>query len=322
MNGNKKTKTVPKITVLGAHTAACVMRCKQLPTPGEYIIGQEFGPSLDGAKGSNQAIAAARLGAQTALISCVGDDAEGKKALNYLQGCGVDTHFVRVCPNISTGIGIAFIDATGTPMGVTSLGANQYLDTLAVEAAGQAFSGADIALLSLEIPLEAACRGAELAREAGALVILNPSPANELAENPVLLKRFSTVIDWITPNEPEAKLLAGLAADAEIAPEPLIRLLAEKTGLSQIVITLGEQGAIVFSQGDVFWQRAPKIKAIDTSGAGDCFNAAFACSLGTGESCQKATAYAVCAASLSVGRKEVWPSYPNAQEAEAALIRN
>ena len=296
------------IAVVGAHTNAYLMKCCRLPTPGEYIIAEKYEQSLDGAKGSNQALAAARLGAKVFLITRFGNDENGKFALDYLKSNGVDMSYSTVSDTCPTGFGIAFIDRDGVPMGASELGAVKEFNIEHVNMAFPGFEKSDILLVQLEINLDAALYACKKGKEHNMMVILNPSPADDLRGLP--LKH----IDILTPNEPEAKLLAGISPMEDIPAYKLARELHRLSGVENIILTLGSKGAYIKNSNSELHIPCPKVKAVDTSGAGDCFNASLAFALGNKVPLEKAVEFAVKTASLSVTKPQVWPSYPTLQE--------
>lgn len=296
------------IAVVGAHTGAYLMRCRRLPTPGEYLVARNYERNLDGAKGSNQALAAARLGARVFLIARLGGDEEGKFAREYLNSNGVDTSYATASEHLPTGFGIAFMDEEGTPMGATILGSNVELSRDHIDMAIPAFQKSRILVVSLEINVDVALYACKVARKHGLKVILNPSPADDLKTMPL------QNVDILTPNEPEAKLLAGASPDENIPAVELAKELHKLSGVREVVITLGSKGAFVLNNDKTLHVPCPKVKAVDTSGAGDCFNSALAFALGSGASLEKAAEFAVKTATLSVARPQVWPSYPTLKE--------
>jgi len=298
----------PKIAVLGAHTSAYIMKCERLPTPGEYIVARCYDKNVDGGKGSNQVISAARLGAKTMLISRVGKDEEGSFLLDYLKKCNVDISNVSISEETHTGIGLAFMNANGLPLGATALGANAEITCGDIDIAKECIAQYDIILISLEIDVDVALYCAKIAKALGLKVIVNPSPADAVVD-----KRLDNV-DIITPNEPEAKMMCGFEPSFIIDDSELVNALVKKTGVENVIITLGDRGAVTADHSVCKHYMAPKVKAVDTSGAGDCFNATLAYFIGTGYAIDKAVEYAVKAASLSVTKKHVWPSYPSLED--------
>jgi len=303
------------VLVLGAHTGAMQFLLPRFPAPGDYLVADGFREAQDGAKGSNQAIAAARLGARVTLLSAVGADERGRYALGYMAGQGIDVGRVRLSNERPTGFGAGFCLADGSVMGATYVGAAAELTPDYVLAHRSAFAeGFDVFLASLELPTETVLTALELARAAGIpLSILNPSPADSL------LRREPPSVDILTPNEPEARLLAGYAPDGRESMPAVTGRLAAIYRTTQIVVTLGPRGC--------YWERstggmhlpAPRVQAVDSSGAGDCFNSALAVCLAAGKTMEAALEYAVEAASLSVTRADSWPAFPAPSEVDAAL---
>lgn len=301
------------IVVMGAHTASFQITCRRHPFPGEYLMGQAFRQILDGGKGSNQAIAAARFGAEVQFLSVVGADEEGDKLLEYCKNNGVGCEGVRRSAD-KTGAGYAFVDGRGIPMGVTIPGCLQDISENFVTGNKALIEKADVFLAQLEIPARTALAGCRMAHDKGALTILNPAPADGLT-----LEQDMSCIDVLTPNESEARCLAGLMKDEDVPPEEMAGLIYAKSKIPVIIITLGEKGALVCRDGNISMQPAFPVNAIDTSGAGDCFNAVLACLLGEGESVRKAVRYAAAASALSVQKPEVWESYPTRTQTKEFL---
>jgi ribokinase len=263
---------------------------------------------LDGGKGSNQAFALSRLGARTSLIAVIGDDEEGRFFLEYFSKQNVDLTYVTVCRSCSTGKGIAFMDYEGIPMGVTLLGAISEMTSEHIQKALPIIRSSSVLLTQLEIPVDLALYACRLGKKNGLLTILNPAPSDSL----VGIKIEN--VDVLTPNEPEAKLLAGFRPEADVSIDDLAKILWAQTDVTTIVITLGENGAIIVDSAGVRKIPCPKVKAVDTSGAGDCFNAALAFALGNNWTIDLAVDFAVKTASMSVGKQEVWPSFPTLEE--------
>ncbi len=299
------------IAVVGAHSAAFLMRCPRLPTQGEFILAHAFEPTQDGGKGSNQALALARLGARSHLVSVVGDDDAGRAFLAHFAQSGVDVDKVHVLPGEKTAVGIAFIDPAGQIIGATDPGALAHFGTGEVDAARDIIAQSKVLLAQLEIPVEAALYACEVGRQAGCITILNPAPADDVRLNDI------HDVDILTPNEPEAKLLLGLSPNAEMPVQELAGLYAQRAPGFKTVITLGEQGALVIDEGVITPIPCPRVIPVDTSGAGDCFNAALALCVGQGTPLVQAATFAARVASVSVTRHAVWPSYPTLQELEA-----
>lgn len=298
------------IVVMGSHTSSYQVLCKRHPLPGEYLIGKELRQILDGGKGSNQAIAAARFGSQVEFLSLVGQDEEGNKLLDFCEKYGVSCSHVEKGEK-QTGMGIAFVDEQGNPMGVTIPGCLKEISQELVLKNKGLIKKADIFLTQLEIPVSVALLGCRVAHEYGALTILNPAPADEL-----ILTDNMDYIDILTPNENEAKCLAGILQKENSTAEEAAKIIYEKTGIKRILVTLGEKGVLVCQEGDITYRGAFTVKVVDTSGAGDCFNAVLACMLEHYENYEDAIRYAQAASAISIQQKDVWPSYPSREEVE------
>ncbi|MFN2182802.1 MAG: ribokinase, partial [Anaerolineae bacterium] len=202
----------PRIAVAGSLNMDLVVRSPRIPRPGETIIGGEY-RHVPGGKGANQAVAAARLGAQVAMVGRLGRDAFGDQLRNNLAAGGVDTSFVVQDAGIATGVALIVVDDAGQNSIVVAPGANMRLSPADIDAAAQAIAGADALLLQLESPLDAVIRAAEVAHDHGVTVILNPAPARPLP--PHLL----ALVDVLIPNESEAALLTGLPVDSQSEAE-------------------------------------------------------------------------------------------------------
>ena len=297
------------ITVVGSHTSAYLMHCPRLPTRGEFIMGDYFSETLDGGKGSNQALALARFGALVDFVGVIGDDAAGRKFQDYFKENGVNLQYVAVIPGGKTAMGLAFIDPQGQIIGATDPGVLPDMCRMHVDAAKASIESCSVLLTQLEIPADAALYACQLAKEAGKIAILNPAPVDQLRLEQI------RCIDILTPNEPESKLLLGIDPQTPMTYEALAQAYVERALPWSTVITLGGDGAMVIEQsGGVHRVSCPKVKVVDTSGAGDCFNAAVAYCLAQGKSLLASVKFAVRAASVSVTRAQVWPSYPTLQE--------
>jgi len=292
------------VVVVGSHTSSYVMRCRRLPTPGEYLIADSFEHILDGGKGSNQALALSRLGALPSFVAIIGNDEEGRFFTDYFSKNNVDLTYVTVSSSKPTAKGIAFVDDNGIPMGATIYGAISEMTVENIEHALPAIRSSRVLLTQLEIPVEVALYACRLSKENGLLTILNPAPADSL------IGRTITNVDVLTPNEPEAKLLAGFNPDEDVPIEQVAEKLYSQTCVKMIVITLGERGAVLIDEKSIRKVACPRVEAIDTSGAGDCFNAALAIALGSKLSSDSAVDFALKTATLSVSQPQVWPSFP------------
>ena len=292
------------VVVVGAHVQGLFLDVHSVPREGETVLASSFDEPLDGGKSTNQAVAAARLGAPTALVTVVGTDERGDRALAYFASEGID---VTGCSRVdgATDVGVVLLPPSGIPAIVTVLDRNRELDAACVRQAAEIVRSGSVVVCALEAPQEAAVAAFELAREAGAYTILNPAPAAELASELLALT------DVLVPNEHEAAAVAGRKG----SPADLARFLAQKLPVRVVVVTAGPQGALVAGEdGTVEQLAAPAVEAVDTTGAGDAFIGAFASGLQQGWSTVDAAAFGVKAASTSVTRPGTMPSFPTADE--------
>lgn len=303
-----------RVVILGVFVADTSYRAARMPRIGETILGQGFalGP---GGKGSNQAVAAARLGAEVHLISRLGDDAFAAMAMETWSAAGVRPAVTRD-PVSYTGAAFIFVDAgSGDNAIIISPGAAARLGPADLEAQAGLIGGASVFMTQLEQPLEAAVRGLEIARAAGVTTILNPAPARDLPDAVLGL------CDWVTPNESEAAGLTGLpVASVEAARVAADTLLAR--GAGGVVVTLGAQGALLHGGG--VSEVVPAIPAgpvVETTGAGDAFNGGFAVGLAEGLPPAEAVRLAAAVAGISVTRPGTAPSMPTRAEVAALLAR-
>ncbi len=228
-----------KVTVVGSLNMDLIIQARRIPRPGETILGGTY-HTAPGGKGANQAVAAARMGAEVAMIGRVGRDAFGAALRENLGLAGVDARYVVKDPGSATGVALIVVDASGENTIVVASGANMDLTPADVEAAAGAITNSDVLLLQLESPLEVVRRAAQIAHAAEVTVVLNPAPARPLPAD--LLK----AIDVLIPNESETALLTGLPIDSDHACEQAAhRLLAQ--GVRTVVLTLGERGALLTS---------------------------------------------------------------------------
>jgi ribokinase len=299
-----------RLLVVGAHTTATQFLLKRLPETGEYLVADGYRVAADGGRGSNQAVAAARIGARVTLVSAVGDDDAGHAALAYLGGQGIDLRHVRVTRDLPTGIGAGFYADGGSLVGATFLGANAEITAAYLDAHQALFAeGYDAMLVSLELPIDGVLRALALGRAAGIRpIVVNPAPADSLP------RALLPAIDVLTPNESEARLLTGadLATDDPI--ERVAANVASSLGAPLVVVTLGKNGCYLFGTGLGRQLACPEVVAVDASGAGDCFSACLTAALGAHWSIDDAAALALNAASLSVTRRDTWTAYPTYDE--------
>ncbi len=296
------------IFVVGSLNADLVVRAPRFPQPGETISGEDL-QIIPGGKGANQAVAAARQGAQTAIVGRVGGDQFAPFLIQNLQANRVDVSQVRADSSAS-GVAVIIVDAAGQNSIVLSPGANGRVAPQDVNLA--AFPDAKILLLQLEIPLPTVLRAAQEARQRGQTVILNPAPAQALPA-----ELFANV-DILIPNESELALLSGLPVrDVASAESAARKMIAQ--GVKVVVVTLGENGALLTTPDVAKWIAPFKVDAIDTTAAGDAFIGGFAASLLKGASLESAVRYGSACGALAVTKFGAQPSLPTQKETEEFL---
>jgi ribokinase len=296
------------VAVVGSYNVGLTMTMPRFPVAGETIIGEGFaeGP---GGKGSNQAIAAARLGAETSFVGKVGEDRYGDEAIELWESENVDATFAGRTSDTHTGVAFILVNEDGENEITVAPGANNALDPETVRTASGVIGRSDCLLMQLETPTSPLSAAAELASDADIPVVLNPAPARELP--PSLLGN----VTYLTPNESEAMILTGRDPSAEVSPEQLGRELIE-LGVETVVLTQGESGALLITEDRTTSVSAPSVPVTDTTGAGDAFNGAFAVALGEGKSVEEAVQFACRAGALEVTAMEVIPGLPDRDAVE------
>ena len=297
-----------KIAVVGSLNMDLVVRAPHMPIPGETVIGSDF-RTIPGGKGANQAVAAARLGAEVTMIGRVGDDDFGRAQLRNLGELAIDTTHVTVDPEAATGIALITLDASGQNSIVLAPGANMRLTKEDINAAQGAIIQSDVLVLQLESPLEVVTYAIDIAYAEGVKVILNPAPARPLP------KETLARLDYLIPNESETALLTGIeVADINSAKEAAERLREE--GVGTVILTLGARGAFLVSAEESVHVPGYSVEVVDTTAAGDAFVGGLAMALAQGQNLAKAVRYANAAGALAVTRLGAQPSLPTHQEVE------
>jgi ribokinase len=302
--------SVPRIVVVGSYATGLTMKVERLPSSGETLLGTGY--RVDhGGKGSNQAVGCARLGAQVTFVAKIGKDAFGEMALRLYRDEGIDVQWVGWASSSPTGVGFILVESSsGKNCIVLDPGANEFLTSGEVARCDAAFESAAVVLTQLEISAEAAGEAMARGRAHGAVTILNPAPVRPLPAETL------GMVDILTPNETEAKVLAGLQPDASVEPTEVARELIRR-GVKQVVMTLGEKGALIVSANSALRVPAISVPAVDTTGAGDAFNAGLATALAKGASLDQAVQFAVIAGGLAVTKEGVIPSLARFDEVVA-----
>jgi ribokinase len=299
------------ILVVGSSNTDMIVRLDRLPGPGETLIGGKF-TTAAGGKGANQAVGAARAGGRVVFVGRVGTDGLGRSALANLRRDGVDVRHVVRDHEAPSGVALIFVARGGENSIAVASGANDRLSPADVDRAGPAFRRAGVMLVQLETPLNTVARAVELASKAGVRVILNPAPARALPE------RVLRSVSILTPNEHEAETLTGVKVDGESGAVRAAEALMRR-GVKTVIVTLGARGALVADGGARGIIRGFKVRAVDSTAAGDIFNGALAVALAEGRALQDAVRFAQAAAAISVTRLGAQPSAPLRAEIDRFL---
>ncbi|MEM7129761.1 MAG: ribokinase [Chloroflexota bacterium] len=302
--------TKPIITVVGSFAVGMTMRTQHMPIFGETLIGSDFdmGP---GGKGSNQAVATARLGAQAAFAGIIGADKLGEIATDLYAQEGVDTTYLQTTSTTATGVGFIILNEVGENGIILDMGANEAMDAAFVDQLEDQLARSDVVMSVLEIPVEAAARAMALGKKHGVKTILNPAPATHLDET--VLRN----VDYLTPNETELRILQGLSADDPTPTLDLAKRL-QAQGVKNLIVTQGEKGALILSEAgqyEVDGITLPR-EIVDTTGAGDAFNGGLAVALAHGRALQEAVQFACCTGRLACDQLGVIPGLAYREAAE------
>ena len=295
-----------KIIVVGSSNTDMVVKVPHIPAPGETVMGSEL-LTIPGGKGANQAVGAARAGGDVVFIACVSDDTFGTESIENYKKDSIDTSFIKVKPGMHSGVALINVAEDGENSIAVAPGANSHLLPEDIIKAREAFEGAGAVLVQLEIPMETVSAVTTLAGEFGVPMILNPAPGAKIPQD--ILKKISI----ITPNETEAALLTG-TKEVNDDTIPVMAKDLYDMGIETVIITLGSRGVYLLN-GD-FQGMIPgyKVKAVDTTAAGDVFNGALAAALSGNKTIRQAIDIAQRAAAISVTRMGAQPSAPQLDE--------
>ena len=297
---------MPEIFVIGSSNTDMVIKSPKLPAPGQTVLGGEFFMT-PGGKGANQAVAAAKLGGSVSFACKIGDDIFGKQALAGFKQVGINTDFILTDPVNPSGVALILVDGQGENSISVASGANAGFKIEELDQVIQKIKKNDIALLQLEIPIDTVEYAIKSCFEKGSRVILNPAPAQRIADT--VLK----FVHIITPNETEAEPLTGIkVTDIDTAANAANALLAK--GIETVIVTMGAKGAYIHNKSIKRLIASPIVFAVDTTAAGDVFNGALAVALTEQDDLEYAVDFACRAASISVTRLGAQTSAPLRQE--------
>jgi ribokinase len=285
-----------------------VLRAPRRPLAGETLVGTSIDLFLGG-KGFNQAIAAARAGADVTMIGRLGNDQFGSQFLAAMQAENIDASHVVIDDTIGTGVGAPFVDESGDNSIVIVPRANDRLIPADIERARPAIAAADVLLLQLELPLESVLFAAQMARESGTVVVLNPAPAPKAD----LIDVFDGLVDVLVPNEIEARSLCGMSSGELHGDGAAAAALRDHIGVP-VVMTAGGRGCVLDDGSHRVHIPAHRVAVVDTVGAGDAFCGALGRCLSTGTSLRDAAVYANAAGALAVTRAGAEPAMPRWRE--------
>ncbi len=307
------------IVVVGSLNMDFVIAVDRLPLPGETILGRNF-RVIPGGKGANQAYAAAKLassGTEVRMLGRVGADSFGSALKANLAGAGIDISPVLVTDSEATGVAWIHVDAAGQNSITVAPGANGVLSISDIHSQRWALAGARCVLLQLEVPLETVAEGLREAHRVGATCILDPAPARDLP------KEILQLVDIATPNETEACVLAGFPP-RRVTPADAIALgnRIRDLGVRSVVVKLGDQGCVYCGPDRAFDMSPFAVQAVDSTAAGDTFNAALAVALAEGLDMEDALRFANAAAAISVTRAGAQTSAPERAEVESLFLRS
>ncbi|MDE2857920.1 MAG: ribokinase [Chloroflexota bacterium] len=297
-----------KIVVVGSFNTDLVSYVQRMPRPGETVHGDSFMTGAGG-KGSNQAVAAARLGADVTFIGRLGKDVFANLAYEIWDAEGINSDYVVQDEETATGVAPIFVDSAGENMIVVVLGANSRVQSSDIDAARERIAAADVLVLQLEINTDMVTYALQVAKQVGVTTILNPAPAAPIPRGTIQLA------DYLTPNETELESLSGGPVSDVAAAARSLMTREEQT----VVVTMGAGGAQVVSRDQTDLLPTFKVDVVDTTGAGDAFNAALAVGLAEGKSLMDAARFANATAALCVTKAGAAGSAPYRAEVDALL---
>jgi ribokinase len=309
----KQTATWDLVVVGGAYTDYVVQGPK-IPEPGETKLGNKF-LELPGSKASNQAVAAARLGARVAFVACVGNDRRGDEIITGLKKEGVDTRYVVKTDAEPTGMSLIQVDEKGHKQMMVAPGACRHLSIAAVERAAELFGQTKILSTQLEIPVEVAMTAMRRGREAGARILFDPAPYAPIPQELLAL------VDIIKPDTSEAQDLTGIEVKDREAARTAAQQLLKRGVREAVAVQAGGHGELVVLREGEYWLPIIHVNSVDTTGAGDTFAGALATALAEGRTWAEAGPFASAAAALTTTKLGARPALPKRDDVMALLAR-
>lgn len=300
-----------KVAVLGDLLYDCFIWADRLPRMGETVSGYKNG-FFSGGKGGNQAIQAARLGAEVYMIGKVGQDERGRFLIESLKKEGIHTEYVIVDPKEDTGTDCVHIDRQGHNAIIVAPLANDRITAEEIRKAEAVISGADVLLSQLQINEEAITEAFAIAHEKGVPIVFNPAPARDIPDS------YYKLVDFVTPNETEAEFFTDCYQE-RMEPEEWKQAVMDSyrsKGVKNLILTLGERGALYSGEKGIEMVEPYPVQAVDSTAAGDAFNAAFCVSLASGKTIREAIRYANAAGAMTAAEYGSQPSMPKREALE------
>ena len=298
-----------KILVIGSLNMDTVIETPYMPQAGETLAGRSV-TQIPGGKGANQAYAVGKLGGDVSMIGAVADDSIGAELVQNLKTVGVNTAGVSVLPGATTGQAFITVDDSGANSIIIIAGTNGMVTKEMIDQHRNLIEECDILMMQLEVDWKVVEYAKDLAVSMGKMVIVDPAPAL-----PGLPDSFWKGVSYIKPNETELEILVGRPLKTREEREAAAVEMLDK-GVDNVLVSLGGDGCLLMNREGSTFYPAKKVKAVDTTAAGDCFTAAFALALSKGEDVAQAIAYGQKAAAIGVTRKGAQPSIPSPEEIE------
>jgi len=306
-------KDAPRIAVVGSSNMDLVVKSKRIPAVGETILGGDF-IMVPGGKGANQAVAAAKLGAEVYFIAKLGNDVFAEQSLNNFKKEGINTKYVIQTEEAPSGVALIMVDDEGNNLIVVAPGANQTLLPADVKRAESDIASCGAVVAQLEVPLETIEFAAKMANDLKVPFVLDPAPARELG--PELLR----MVDVLTPNETEAQILTGIEVTDEESARAASKNLLERD-IKAVILTLGGKGFLLADNEEARYVSAQKVDAVDSTAAGDAFTGSLAVGIAENKALLDAALFANYVAALSVTKMGAQSSMPTLQEVKSFMNR-